>query len=300
MRTHEPEGPDNRGRSVSPGVSPGGDGGRPTGGAAERAASAAPEDDVQVRLERALGIPPGSGCVAVAGQAAADERGSKDSPRGAAAASRRPGASTRDPAAGRWRIPAGLLVVAALGIAYVVVTRLDRAPAARTSQRSAATSFDAFRSAAVAEPSDPAEVLLARLPDAWQTSCRVSPGLDAVAAGAITCTPREAKLARVEMRVFRNPDQMRERYNALVAQHVASPRAGRPRCASGRGEERGWSLAESPRLAAGRYACRVDAGAATMWWTADASRLLVHAVRADADLAALFEWWRSDASQLLG
>lgn len=260
-----------------------------------------PDDDVQARLERALGIPPGSGCVAVAGRVAGDETesGEKGESRGATAVSPRPGLLTPDPAPGRWRIPAGLLLVAVLGAAYVVVTRVDRAPAAGTSQRLPATSVGTVGTTD-ARPSDPIGALLAHLPDPWRTSCRAAPGLDAVAVGAVACTPRGASLASVEIRVFRDAAQMHDRYADLATHDLPSGGSGGPHCASGANEERGWALPATPGAGAGRYACRVEAGVASMWWTADSSNVLVHAVRTDADLAALFNWWRSDASQYLG
>jgi hypothetical protein len=72
-------------------------------------------------------------------------------------------------------------------------------------------------------------------------------------------------------------------------------RSGAPACARGLPDERAWSVAASPAMAAGRYQCRVERGRAAMWWTR--GDRLEHAVSRDGDLAALFSWWRTHPSQ---
>ena len=297
MTILEHEDPEHPERSGLHDPAAGGEGGRRIGGPVDAVA----EDDVQALLERALGLPPGSGRVAVAGAAesAPLSVAQTGDPGGAAAALPRPAARVHDRGTARRRLTAGLLLVAALGAAYLVVTRVDTAPATGTSQGTSVTSV-ATAGTADRTRSDPVGDLLARLPVAWRTSCRSAPGLDEVATGAVSCTPLGGNLARVEMRVFGSPIRMQERYAALAVEDLPPGRTGEPRCASGHREERGWARPERPGSAAGRYACRIEDGFASMWWTADSSGVLVHAVRTDANLAALFDWWRSEAPRALG
>lgn len=75
----------------------------------------------------------------------------------------------------------------------------------------------------------------------------------------------------------------------------AEPRSGPPACASGRADERSWSVSTAPDAAVGRYRCRLESGRAAMWWTQDGR--LFHATARDGDLAALFAWWRAHPSE---
>jgi len=287
--------PDDRREPEHPGRLPGA-----AGSAAAGDSPGAPPDagdDVQSLLERALGLPPGAGQVAVAGRAGAG--GPSLAPAaestGDGVAVPRPAASAPDRRSARWGLAAGLLLVGVLGAAYLVVTHLGRQRAGGTSQ--SRVDAPAAGAESVAPPADPVDALLARLPGTWRTSCRPAPGLDETAIGAVSCTPPGESLGRVEMRVFGSAARMNERYRHLGAHDLPAPRSGAPRCAAGRREERGWALPESPGTVAGRYACRIEDGLAAMWWTTASSGVLLYAVRTDADLAALFDWWRSAASR---
>lgn len=254
--------------------------------------SAESRDDVQALLERALGLPPGAGCVAVAGPPSPPESAGVPSVTAAPPRDRRTG--RRGPAA-------GLVLVGVLAAAWVAVQYVDRSPSGRGGPgravaEPARVGAGASTVGSVSAPADPAEALFEAVPAAWRTACRPAPGLDEAAVAAISCTPADDGLGRVDVRAFEDATRMKDRYRALASRDVASPRFGAPRCAAGRQEERGWSRPEEPERAAGRYACRIDDGVANLWWTSDAAGVLVHAERTDNDLAALFGWWRSDDS----
>lgn len=80
-----------------------------------------------------------------------------------------------------------------------------------------------------------------------------------------------------------------------VAGEKVQPRTGPPACASGRPDERAWSLPTAPYNAVGRYLCRFETGRAAIWWT-HGDRLL-HVVSDNANLAALYSWWAQHPSE---
>lgn len=268
--------------------------------------SAESRDDVQALLERALGLPPGAGCVAVAGPPSPPE--AAGAPRHERSADTVPLVAVtppRDRRTGRRGPAAGLVLVGVLAALWVAVQYLDRSPsgtggAERAVAGDARVGAVASTAGSVGAPADPAEALFAAVPAAWRTACRSAPGLDDSAVAAISCTPADDGVGRVDVRAFADAALMNDRYSALASRDVTSPRVGAPRCAAGRQEERGWSRPEEPERAAGRYACRIDDGVASLWWTSDAAGVLVHAERTDDDLAALFDWWCSDDSPLPG
>lgn len=265
-----------------------------------------PADDVATLLERAMGIPPGSGRVA----GSEPDRHQPAAVPDPCAADRLRVAPLPQRGNSRRGLVAGVALVAVLAAAYAFVSGSDRGPAARASgEREARAEVtpgsEGLPSAESGGPdaspvtlpvADRAAALLGQVPVAWRSSCRVAPGLDGMAVASLSCTPGIAGLAVVELRAFGGVGEMRARYRAVAARGVPAPTRGAARCASGRPEERGWATPGDPDRMAGRYACRMEDGAAGLWWTADGAGVLVHAVRADGDLAELFRWWRSDSS----
>lgn len=83
-------------------------------------------------------------------------------------------------------------------------------------------------------------------------------------------------------------------FRSVSGPHVSAG-SGPAACASGRSDERAWSIASAPQYAVGRYLCRFESGRAAMWWT-HGDRLL-HVLSNDADLAKLFSWWRAHPSE---
>lgn len=265
-------------------------GGRPHGGTEEAG------EGVQALLERALGLPLGTGRVAEAGiPAGGADAGRSDGPSDAVVQThllpRSPGERTH-----LRGLAAGLALVVALGIAYVAVDRIESGRGRGSPPRETESGGD--ESGTTTETAGPntagsVERLLSVVPAEWRGSCRPAPGLDEHAMASVSCAPVPDGLSVVELHAFEDVSRMRARYATVAAARAPSGRSGAPRCASGRREERGWAAPEAPRRKAGRYACRIDDGAATLWWTTDRARVMVRAVRPDADLEALFDWWLS-------
>ena len=173
------------------------------------------------------------------------------------------------------RLLAAAVLVAALAIGWLIVSRGQEAPTAPR---------------AAADPSTlSASTTTGRTVDTSQ--------LRAVLGGATGCvdvqggTPEVTCVidhVRVDARLVGTASLLHA-YSAAVGARPAA-RRGPPACATGHDDERAWSRPVAPTRVVGRYRCRLEGERAAIWWTDDHG-VLAHAVTADHDLSHVFAWW---------
>jgi hypothetical protein len=187
------------------------------------------------------------------------------------------------------RFALGVVLVVALGIAWVAVRQPSSrgaAPLERATADSSATT--AATTTTAPHPPPPVVHVVAVppwVPRAIAATCRAR--ASAPANVVVDCTPGRGVI-RLQYRRFSSVTALR---NAYAAGAAVRGGVGPSTCAAGSADERSWSVAASPRVPAGRYRCELVGRRARIVWSNERVAVLGTAGRADADLRSLYQWW---------